>query len=37
MSCVFRTPEGKIVVMCKGADSVIAEYLTTKSLESEHM
>ena len=37
MSCIFRTPEGKIVCMTKGADSVIAEFLTSKSLETEHM
>jgi magnesium-transporting ATPase (P-type) len=37
MSCIFKTPEGKIVLMCKGADSVIAEFLTQKSLETDHM
>mmetsp|Transcript_18923 Transcript_18923/g.32304 ORF Transcript_18923/g.32304 Transcript_18923/m.32304 type:complete len:282 (+) Transcript_18923:1539-2384(+) len=35
MSCIFRTEEGKIVLMCKGADSVIEERLSSKSRASE--
>ena len=27
MSCIFRDPDGKIILMCKGADSAIAERL----------
>jgi len=27
MSCIYRDPEGRIILMCKGADSVIAELL----------
>ena len=28
MSCIFRDPKGKIVLMCKGADAVIELRLT---------
>lgn len=28
MTVIVRTPEGKIKVMCKGADSIIAERLS---------
>jgi magnesium-transporting ATPase (P-type) len=34
MSCIFRNPEGRIVLMCKGADSVIEERLSEDSKES---
>ena len=27
MSCIFRDPNGKIILMCKGADSAISERL----------
>lgn len=37
MSCIFKTPEGEIVCMTKGADSVITELLTNESLEGEHL
>ena len=36
MSCIFKDPNGKIVIMCKGADSVIAELLTQESIDGEH-
>ena len=32
MSCIFRCPDGKIVLMCKGADSVIKELLSSESV-----
>jgi magnesium-transporting ATPase (P-type) len=35
MSCVFRDPNGRIVVMCKGADSVIEELLSQESRDSD--
>ena len=35
MSCIFREPSGKIVLMCKGADAVIEERLTEESKESD--
>lgn len=35
MSCIFRDPNGKIVLMCKGADSVIEELLSKNSRNSE--
>lgn len=35
MSCIFRDPSGKLVLMCKGADSVIEERLSQESRESE--
>ena len=31
MSCIFETPAGEIILMCKGADSIIYELLTDKS------
>ena len=34
MSCIFRDPQGRIVLMCKGADTVIAERLSTASARS---
>lgn len=34
-SCIMRDPQGKIILMCKGADSVITERLATESLNSE--
>jgi len=36
MSCIFKDPNGDIVIMCKGADSVIAELLTQDSIDGEH-
>lgn len=35
MSCIFRDPNGKIILMCKGADSVIEERLSKESKDSE--
>ena len=35
MSCIFRDPNGKLVLMCKGADSVITERLNPKSKNSQ--
>ncbi|XP_050457015.1 probable phospholipid-transporting ATPase IA isoform X6 [Cataglyphis hispanica] len=37
MSVVVRTPEGKIKIFCKGADSVIYERLTPISLETNDL
>lgn len=34
MSCIFRDPNGKLILMCKGADSVITERLNSKSKNS---
>jgi magnesium-transporting ATPase (P-type) len=34
-SCIFRDPNGRIVLMCKGADSVIAERLNQASMNSD--
>ena len=31
MSCIYETPNGDIVLMCKGADSVIEERLSAQS------
>ena len=31
MSCIVRDQENKIILMCKGADTVITERLTEKS------
>ena len=33
-SCIFKDPQGKIVLMCKGADSVITERLCASSRNS---
>ena len=35
MSCIFRDQEGKIILMCKGADSVIEERLSPESRDGE--
>ena len=35
MSVIVRTPEGKIKILCKGADSVIYERLVPESEDSE--
>ena len=32
MSCIFECPNGKIVLMCKGADSIIKELLSDESV-----
>lgn len=32
MSCIFECPDGKIVLMCKGADSIIKELLSEESV-----
>ena len=31
MSCILRDPKGQIILMCKGADTVITERLTPES------
>ena len=31
MSCIFRDPQGRLVLMCKGADTVISERLSSQS------
>ena len=28
MSCIFRDPNGRIVLMCKGADAIVAQLLS---------
>ena len=33
-SCIFRDPQGQIILMCKGADSVITERLSASSRNS---
>lgn len=33
MSCIFRTPEGKVLLICKGADNVIFQRLLSNSDE----
>jgi len=35
MSVIVKDPKGKIIVMCKGADSVILERLSKESLAGE--
>ena len=35
MSCIFRDPKGQLILMCKGADSVIPGLLSQESLESQ--
>lgn len=35
MSCIFRNEEGEIILMCKGADSVIEERLSQESKGSD--
>lgn len=35
MSCIFRAPDGGIVMMCKGADSVISDLLSDESKASD--
>ena len=35
MSCIYRTPDRRIKLMCKGADSVITDLLSEDSLNSE--
>lgn len=35
MSCIFRGPDNKLVLMCKGADTVITERLTPASRNSQ--
>lgn len=37
MTVIVKTPEGKIKVMCKGADSIIAERLDTTQQNNELM
>jgi magnesium-transporting ATPase (P-type) len=34
MSCIVRNEDGRIILMCKGADSVIEERLNFKSFIS---
>ena len=35
MSCIFKNEEGEIILMCKGADSVIEERLSLESKSFE--
>jgi len=35
MSCIFETPDKEIILMCKGADSIIYDLLTEESKQSE--
>jgi magnesium-transporting ATPase (P-type) len=35
MSCIYRDPQDRIVLMCKGADAIIKERLSSESLNSE--
>jgi len=35
MSCIFKDPEDNIILMCKGADSIIAERLSVESKDSD--
>lgn len=35
MSCIFRDSQGKIILMCKGADTVITERLSPESRQGE--
>lgn len=34
-SCIFRDPKGKIIIMCKGADAIIADLLSRDSKVSQ--
>jgi phospholipid-transporting ATPase len=35
MSCIYRKPDGSIVLMCKGADAVITDLLSRSSQQSQ--
>ena len=35
MSCIYRDPNGRIILMCKGADAIIQERLSQDSLTSQ--
>lgn len=35
MSCIVKNEDGEIILMCKGADSVIEERLSAVSRESD--
>ena len=35
MSCIFKDPKGRIVLMCKGADAIVKELLSQESLGSQ--
>lgn len=35
MSCIFSDPNDNIILMCKGADSIITERLSVQSKNSE--
>jgi phospholipid-transporting ATPase len=37
MTVIVRTPDGKIKVMCKGADSIIAERLAVNDKNADLM
>jgi magnesium-transporting ATPase (P-type) len=32
MSCIYRDPQGRIVLMCKGADAIVKDRLSQDSL-----
>lgn len=34
MSCIYRDPQGRLVLLCKGADNVVAERLSERSRQS---
>jgi len=35
MSCIFKNEDGEILLMCKGADSVIEDRLSPESKRSD--
>jgi len=35
MSCIFKNEDGEIILMCKGADSVIEDRLSPESKEGD--
>ena len=35
MSVILKDPQGKIILMCKGADSIIYDLLSEESKQSE--
>lgn len=37
MSCIFETPDKKIIIMCKGADSIIKDLLSERSINSDEL
>ena len=35
MSCIYRDPNGQIILMCKGADAIVKDRLSKDSLTSQ--